>query len=140
MQRLAVRASVSSVQRSAHPAASHGFSMEAADAINCAWLTPAASKICRLGRHEQLKTLLEDYLVTGQFYSHLSPKLEARPVPEKGGMGVFAREPMGKDELMVLWGGRILLRTQCGFQRPDRAGCYVRYPARRRGLFRLRHV
>ena len=78
--------------------------------------------------------------MTGQLYSHLSPKLEARPVPEKGGMGVFAREPMGKDELMVLWGGRILLRTQCGFQRPDRAGCYVRYPARRRGLFRLRHV
>lgn len=46
--------------------------------------------------------------MTGQFYSHLSPKLEARPFPEKGGWGVFARMPIKKGELLVLWGGRIL--------------------------------
>jgi len=51
---------------------------------------------------------LEDYVVTGQFHSHLSPKLEARPLPEKGGMGVFARESISKGELLVLWGGRII--------------------------------
>jgi len=46
--------------------------------------------------------------VTGQFHSHLSPKLEARPLPEKGGWGVYARKPIGKGELLVLWGGRII--------------------------------
>jgi len=46
--------------------------------------------------------------VTGQFHSHLSPKLEARSVPEKGGMGVFALSPIGEGELLVLWGGRIV--------------------------------
>jgi SET domain-containing protein len=51
---------------------------------------------------------LEDYVVTGQFHSHLSPKLEARPLPEKGGWGVYAREPVRKGELLVLWGGRII--------------------------------
>jgi len=51
---------------------------------------------------------LEDYVVTGQFQSHLSPKLEARSLPEKGGMGVFALEPIGKGELLVLWGGQII--------------------------------
>lgn len=46
--------------------------------------------------------------MTGQFQSHLSPKLEAKPLPEKGGVGVFAREPIGRGELLVLWGGRII--------------------------------
>jgi hypothetical protein len=58
------------------------------------------------------KTPLEDYVVTGQFHSYLSPKLEARPLPEKGGMGVFAREPVDKGELLVLWGGRILAESE----------------------------
>jgi len=48
------------------------------------------------------KNLLEDYVVTGQFHSHLSPKLEARPFPEKGGWGVFARKSIKKGELLVL--------------------------------------
>jgi SET domain-containing protein len=55
---------------------------------------------------------LEDYVVTAQFHSHLSPKLEARPFPEKGGMGVFARKPIDKGELLVLWGGRIIDETE----------------------------
>lgn len=46
--------------------------------------------------------------MTAQFHSHLSPKLEARPLPEKGGIGVFARVPISKGELLVLWGGRII--------------------------------
>ena len=50
--------------------------------------------------------------MTGQFYSHLSPKLEAKPLPKKGGMGVFAREPISKGELLVLWGGRILAESE----------------------------
>ena len=68
-----------------------------------------AGKIYRPGRY---KTLLEDYVVTGQFHSHLSPKLEARPVPEKGGLGVFARESINAGELLVLWGGRILAESE----------------------------
>ena len=66
----------------------------------------AARKIYRFfSRH---KTLLEDYVVIGQFHSHLSPKLEAKPLPEKGGYGVFACEPVSKGDLLVLWGGRII--------------------------------
>lgn len=44
--------------------------------------------------------------MTGRFYSHLSPKLEVSPFPEKGGYGIVAREPILKGELLVLWGGR----------------------------------
>ena len=59
-------------------------------------------------RGKNSTTILEDYVVTGQFHSHLSPKLEVRLLPEKGGMGVFARKPISKGELLVLWGGRII--------------------------------
>jgi hypothetical protein len=37
----------------------------------------------------------------------LSPKLEARPHPKKGGYGIFAVEPVLKDDLLVVWGGGI---------------------------------
>lgn len=40
--------------------------------------------------------------------SFLSPKLEARPVPEKGGMGIFALEPIAQGELVAAWGGTIV--------------------------------
>jgi len=56
--------------------------------------------------------------VTGQFHSHLSPKLEARPLPEKGGMGVFVRQPIGQGELLVLWGGRILAESELDPEMP----------------------
>jgi hypothetical protein len=46
--------------------------------------------------------------MTGQYYSYLSPKLESRPHPGKGDCGVFCREPISKDEIVALWGGRIL--------------------------------
>ena len=57
--------------------------------------------------------------MTGQYYSHLSPKLEARSFPEKGGYGVFAREPLQKSELLVLWGGRIIAESELDPQMPD---------------------
>ena len=56
--------------------------------------------------------------MTGQFHSHLSPKLEARPFPEKGGYAVYAREPISKDELLVLWGGRIIAESELDFEIP----------------------
>jgi SET domain-containing protein len=45
-------------------------------------------------------------------YSYLSPKLESRPRPKTGTCGVFAREPVLKDEIVALWGGRILSSAQ----------------------------
>jgi len=40
--------------------------------------------------------------------SYTSPKLELRTCPEKGGFGVFAREPIKKHELLCAWGGIIV--------------------------------
>ena len=56
--------------------------------------------------------------MTGQFHSHLSPKLEARPFPEKGGYAVYAREPISQGELLVLWGGRIISESELDFDIP----------------------
>ena len=39
---------------------------------------------------------------------YLSPKLEVRPDPEKGGFGVFAREAAQAGEVLVVWGGSIV--------------------------------
>jgi hypothetical protein len=38
----------------------------------------------------------------------MSRKLEARPVPLKGGWGVFAREPIDRGEVLAMWGGRVI--------------------------------
>ena len=46
--------------------------------------------------------------MTGQYYSHLNPKCDSGVFEEKGGCGVFAREPIKKGELICLWGGRIV--------------------------------
>lgn len=56
--------------------------------------------------------------MTGQFHSHLSPKLEARPFPEKGGSAVFALETIAKGELLVVWGGRIIAESELDFDIP----------------------
>ena len=56
--------------------------------------------------------------MTGQFHSHLSPKLEARPFLEKGGFAVYAREPIAMGELLVLWGGRIASESELDFDMP----------------------
>ena len=39
--------------------------------------------------------------------SYLSPKLEVRQSPEKGGFAVFAREALAKDELICVWTGML---------------------------------
>jgi len=38
----------------------------------------------------------------------MSPKVESRAHPVKGVCGVFCREPISKDEIVALWGGKIL--------------------------------
>jgi len=45
-----------------------------------------------------------------QANSYLSPKLEARHISY--GFGVFARQPIAKGELLVMWGGVICTSTQ----------------------------
>jgi len=40
--------------------------------------------------------------------SHLSPLLEGRDCPEKGGKGVFARQSVPAGTVLVIWGGRVL--------------------------------
>ena len=39
---------------------------------------------------------------------YMSPKLEVRPVPDKGGLGMFARQAIEAGELLLVMGGRIL--------------------------------
>ena len=39
---------------------------------------------------------------------YLSPKLEVRPDPEKGGFGVFARAACHAGEVLVVWGGNVV--------------------------------
>jgi hypothetical protein len=46
--------------------------------------------------------------MTGQYYSYMNPKCAAAPLEEKGGWGVFAREPIQRGELISIWGGRIV--------------------------------
>lgn len=40
--------------------------------------------------------------------SYLSPKLEVRACPEKGGSGVFACRPVAAGELLAVWGGIVV--------------------------------
>src|SRR4051794_40660147 len=40
--------------------------------------------------------------------AYLSPKLEVRTHPEKGGVGGFAREFIQQGELLAIWGGEIV--------------------------------
>jgi uncharacterized protein len=40
--------------------------------------------------------------------SYLSPKLEARPLPDKGGHGIFARAAVAQGERLIVWGGDIV--------------------------------
>ena len=50
--------------------------------------------------------------MTGRFISHLNPKCSSGAFEEKGGCGVFAREPIKKGELLALFGGRIAARDE----------------------------
>ncbi len=40
--------------------------------------------------------------------SYLSSKLALRACPDKGGYGLFAREPLKKDEVLAVWGGVVV--------------------------------
>jgi len=57
--------------------------------------------------------------MTGRFYSYLNPKCDSGAFEEKGGCGVFAREPIKKGELLSLWGGRILAEQELDPNIPD---------------------
>ena len=57
--------------------------------------------------------------MTGQFHSYLSPKCDSGPFAEKGGCGVFAREPIKKGELISLWGGRIVAEQELDPNMPN---------------------
>ena len=45
---------------------------------------------------------------------YISPKLEVRPCPEKGGYGVFAREAIVKHDLLCAWGGDVVAQSELG--------------------------
>lgn len=57
--------------------------------------------------------------MTGLYYSYMNPKCDSGPFQEKGGCGVFAREPIKKGELVVLWGGRIVSESELDHDMPD---------------------
>lgn len=44
--------------------------------------------------------------------AYFSPKLEVRPCAEKGGLGVYAREPLQTDEVLAVWGGDVMTSEQ----------------------------
>lgn len=51
--------------------------------------------------------------------SYLSPKLEVRPLPQKGGYGVFAVRPVEHGEVISVWSGRIVNYDQWLALPPD---------------------
>lgn len=57
--------------------------------------------------------------MSGQYFSHLSPKLHNGPHPDKGGCGIFAHEPIQKGELLVLWGGKVVTEDELDYNMPD---------------------
>lgn len=46
--------------------------------------------------------------MANQSFSYLNPKVEMRHFPQKGSYGLFAIEPIHKDELLAMWGGRVV--------------------------------
>jgi hypothetical protein len=57
--------------------------------------------------------------MTGQYFSYLSPKVESRPHPTKGVCGVFCRELIRKDEIVALWGGKVLSAEEIDREMPN---------------------
>jgi uncharacterized protein len=57
--------------------------------------------------------------MSGPYYSYLSPKLESRPNPVKGNCGIFCREPVGKGEIVVVWGGKVLTESEIDRSMPN---------------------
>ena len=46
--------------------------------------------------------------MTETYFSYLSPKVESRPHGQKGTCGVFCHKPIARDEIVALWGGRVV--------------------------------
>jgi SET domain-containing protein len=46
------------------------------------------------------------------YYSYCTPKIELRACEEKGGYGLFARQPIAAGELLAMWGGQIVTSEQ----------------------------
>jgi len=46
--------------------------------------------------------------------SYLSPKLELRACADKGGYGLFTRQPLDKDEVLAVWGGFVVPDERLG--------------------------
>lgn len=57
--------------------------------------------------------------------SYISPKLQVRQVPEKGGYGVFAVEPIAADEVVIVWGGKVMTLPQVYAEVPANRWRYV---------------
>ncbi|MEI7989015.1 MAG: SET domain-containing protein [Chloroflexota bacterium] len=47
-------------------------------------------------------------MINAKTSNYISSKLEGRLFPEKGGFGVFAKEPIRKHELLCAWGGHMV--------------------------------
>jgi hypothetical protein len=43
---------------------------------------------------------------------YLSPKLEVRVAPEKGGYAVYALKALKKDDVLAVWGGQVVTLEQ----------------------------
>jgi len=52
----------------------------------------------------------------------LSPKLEVRLAPDKGGYAVFAIKPIMKDEVLAVWGGQVVTLEQVLMLPPEEQG------------------
>ena len=54
-----------------------------------------------------------------EFFSYLSPKVQAGPFHQKGGCGIIARQPIFKHEVLVFWGGKIITKDEVDPNIPD---------------------
>ena len=57
--------------------------------------------------------------MTGQYHSYMNPKCDSGPFKDKGGCGVFARQPIKKGELLCLWGGRVIAEDEIDYHMPN---------------------
>lgn len=57
--------------------------------------------------------------MSGHHISYLSPKCNSGPFEAKGGCGVFAAQLIHKDELVCLWGGRIISEDELDPNMPN---------------------
>ncbi len=47
-------------------------------------------------------------MIANRLTAFMSPKLDARPRPHQGGVGVFAHAPVQAGELLIVWGGDVV--------------------------------